>query len=135
MEYKTVLTTCTHCGCGCSFFLEVLDGEVIGTIPCKTSPVNQGKLCIKGWNVHQFIQSEKRLKRPLLRKDGVLTEVSWDEALDFTASRLREIKEQSGSDSLAFFTSAKVTNEENYLLQKFARAAVGTNSVDHCARL
>ena len=135
MEYKTVLTTCTHCGCGCSFFLEVLDGEVIGTIPCKTSPVNEGKLCIKGWNVHQFIQSEKRLKRPLLRKDGVLTEVSWDEALDFTASRLREIKESSGSDSLAFFTSAKVTNEENYLLQKFARAAVGTNSVDHCARL
>ena len=135
MEYKTVLTTCTHCGCGCSFYLEVLDGEVIGTIPCKTSPVNEGKLCIKGWNVHQFIQSEKRLKRPLLRKDGVLEEVSWDEALDFTASRLSEIKETSGSDSLAFFTSAKATNEENYLLQKFARAAVGTNSVDHCARL
>jgi len=135
MDYKTVLTTCTHCGCGCSFYLEVLDGEIIGTIPCKTSLVNEGKLCIKGWNVHQFIQNDKRLKKPLLRKDGSLTEVSWDEALDFTASKLKEIKETNGSNSIAFFTSAKVTNEENYLLQKFARAAVGTNSVDHCARL
>lgn len=135
MDYKTVLTTCTHCGCGCSFYLEVLDEEIIGTIPCKTSPVSEGKLCIKGWNVHQFIQNEKRLKKPLLRKKGALTEVSWDEALDFTASKLKEIKETSGSDSIAFLTSAKVTNEENYLLQKFARAAVGTNNVDHCARL
>jgi len=135
MDYKTVLTTCTHCGCGCSFYLEVLDGEIIGTIPCKTSLVNEGKLCIKGWNVHQFIQNDKRLKKPLLRKDGSLTEVSWDEALDFTASKLKEIKETNGSNSIAFFTCAKVTNEENYLLQQFAKAAVGTNSVDHCARL
>ena len=135
MNYSTVLTTCTHCGCGCNFYLEVLDGLIIDTIPCKTSPVNEGKLCIKGWNVHEFIQSPKRLTKPLLRKDGVLTEVSWDEALDYTASRLKEIKESSGSDSIAFLTSAKVTNEENYIVQKFARAAVGTNSVDHCARL
>jgi predicted molibdopterin-dependent oxidoreductase YjgC len=71
----------------------------------------------------------------LLRKNGTLTEVSWDEALDYTASRLREIKENNGSDSIAILASAKVTNEENYLLQKFARAAVGTNTVDHCARL
>ena len=135
MDYRTVLTTCTYCGCGCNFYLEVLDGQIIGTIPCKTSPVNEGKLCIKGWNVHEFIQSEKRLTKPLVRKKGTLTEVSWDEALDYTASRLKEIKEASGSDSIGFLASAKVTNEENYLLQKFARAAVGTNSVDHCARL
>lgn len=135
MNYSTVLTTCTHCGCGCNFYLEVMDGRIIDTIPCKTSPVNEGKLCIKGWNVHEFIQSPKRLKKPLLRKDGVLTEVSWEEALDYTVSRLKEIKESSGSDSIAFLTSAKVTNEENYIVQKFARAAVGTNSVDHCARL
>lgn len=135
ISYKTVLTTCTYCGCGCNFFLEVLDGKVIGTIPCKTSPVNEGKLCIKGWNVHEFVQNEKRLKSPLLRKNGKLEAVSWDEALDFTASRLRQIKESSGPDSIGFLTSAKVTNEENYLLQKFARAGVGTNNVDHCARL
>ena len=135
MDYKTVLTTCTYCGCGCNFYLEVLDGQIVGTIPCKTSPVNEGKLCVKGWNVHEFVQSEKRLTQPLLRKNGALTEVTWEEALEFTASKLRELKKNYGSDSLAFLSSAKVTNEENYLLQKFARAGVGTNNVDHCARL
>jgi len=135
MDFKTVLTTCTHCGCGCGFYLEVLDGQVIDTIPCKTNPVSQGKLCIKGWNVHEFIQSPKRLKAPLVRKNGELEEVSWDEALDYTVSKLKSIKESDGGDAIAFLTSAKVTNEENYLLQKFARAAVGTNNVDHCARL
>ena len=135
MDYRTVLTTCTYCGCGCGFYLEVLDGQIIDTIPCKTSPTNQGKLCIKGWNVHEFVQSPNRLTAPLIRKEGRLVEVSWDEALDYTASRLKEIKDSAGSDSIAFFSSAKVTNEENYLLQKFARAAVGTNNVDHCARL
>jgi predicted molibdopterin-dependent oxidoreductase YjgC len=135
MEYKTVLTTCTYCGCGCNFYLEVLDGQIIDTIPCKTSPVSEGKLCIKGWNVHEFVQSPKRLKQPLIRKNGALAEVSWNEALDFTVSRLKEIKAAHGSDSIAFLASAKVTNEENYLIQKFARAAVGTNNIDHCARL
>ncbi len=135
MDYRTVLTTCTYCGCGCGFYLEVLDGQIIDTIPCKTSPTNQGKLCIKGWNVHEFVQSPNRLTAPLIRKEGRLVEVSWDEALDYTATRLKEIKDSAGSDSIAFLSSAKVTNEENYLLQKFARAAVGTNNVDHCARL
>jgi len=135
MDYRTVLTTCTYCGCGCNFYLEMLDGEPIGTIPCKTSPVNEGKLCIKGWNVHEFIRNKGRLTTPLLRKNGKLEEATWDEALDFTASRLKEIKEKNGADSIGFLTSAKVTNEENYLLQKFARAAVGTNNIDHCARL
>ncbi len=135
MDYKTVLTTCTHCGCGCGFYLEVLDGQVIDTIPCKTNPVSQGKLCIKGWNVHEFIQSPKRLTAPLIRKNGELVEVSWDEALDYTVSKLKSIKESDGGDAIAFLASAKVTNEENYLFQKFARAAVGTNNVDHCARL
>jgi predicted molibdopterin-dependent oxidoreductase YjgC len=135
MEYKTTLTTCPYCGCGCGFYLEVLDGQLVGTIPSKTSPVNKGKLCIKGWNVHEFIQHKNRLTRPLVRKNGTLEEVSWDEALDYTADKLRQIKETSGPDSIAFFASAKVTNEENYLLQKFARAGVGTNNIDHCARL
>ena len=135
MDYRNTLTTCTYCGCGCNLFLESLDGKLTGTIPCKTHPVNEGKLCIKGWNVHQFVQSEKRLKKPLLRKDGKLTEVGWDEALDFVSLKLKEIKQANGADSVGFFASAKVTNEENYLMQKFARAAIGTNSIDHCARL
>ena len=135
MDYRTVLTTCTYCGCGCGLYLEVLEGRVVGAIPCKTSPLNEGSLCIKGWNIHEFIHSPKRLTQPLMRKNGALTPVSWDEALDFTATRLREIRDANGNDSIAFLTSARVTNEENYLLQKFARAAVGTNNVDHCARL
>lgn len=135
MNYETVLTTCTYCGCGCGLLLEVLDGEVLGTLPQKDHPVNEGKLCIKGWNAHEFIHNEGRLKKPLVRKDGFLEETSWEEAFDLVASRLLNIKEGSGPDGIAGLTSAKCTNEENYLFQKWMRAAVGTNNVDHCARL
>ena len=85
--------------------------------------------------MHEFIRNEGRLTAPLIRKNGKLEETTWDEALDYTASKLKAIKEQDGADSIGFLTSARVTNEENYLLQKFARAGVGTNNVDHCARL
>lgn len=135
VHYETVLTTCTYCGCGCGLLLEVLDGEVVGTLPQKDHPINQGKLCIKGWNVHQFIQDQGRLKTPLIRKDGPLEEASWEEAFDLVASRLLKMKSGNGPDSIAGLTSAKCTNEENYLFQKWMRAVVGTNNVDHCARL
>ncbi len=135
MDYKTTLTVCPYCGCGCNFYLETIDGKLVGTKPSATSAVNQGKLCVKGWKVHEFVQSPRRLTTPLLRKEGKLVEASWDEALDFVATRLQEIKQKHGPDSIGFFASAKVTNEDNYLLQKFARAAVGTNNIDHCARL
>ncbi len=135
MNYETVLTTCTYCGCGCGLLLEVLDGEVLGTLPQKDHPVNEGKLCIKGWNAHEFIHNEGRLKKPLVRKEGFLEETSWEEAFDLVASRLLNIKVGSGPDGIAGLTSAKCTNEENYLFQKWMRAAVGTNNVDHCARL
>jgi len=135
MEFKTVLTTCPYCGCGCGIVLEVLDGKLVGALPSKTTPVNEGKLCIKGWTVHEFVTSPKRLAKPMVRKDGTLKDVSWDEALEMAATRLREIKEKHGPDSIAMFSSAKCTNEENYLLQKFCRAAIGTNNIDHCARL
>jgi formate dehydrogenase alpha subunit len=115
--------------------LEVTDGQLTGTFPSKSNPMNEGKLCIKGWNVHEFVQSPARLKSPMIRKNGELVETSWDEALDFAASKLREIKETHGGDSLAFLTSAKCSNEENYLFQKFCRAGFGTNNIDHCARL
>ena len=135
MNYKTTRTVCPYCGCGCSFNLLSLDGRLVGTMPAKNSPVNQGKLCVKGWNVHEFVQSPRRLKTPLLRRDGQLTPATWDAALDFAAGRLSQIREAHGPDAIGFFASAKVTNEENYLIQKFARAGVGTNNVDHCARL
>ncbi len=135
MDYKLVPTICPYCGCGCSFYLEVLDGQLIGTLPNKTAPVNEGKLCVKGWNVHEFVVSPNRLTQPLIRRGAELQPASWEEALDWTASRLRTIRDTYGPDSIAFLTSAKCTNEENYLLQKFARAGVGTNNIDHCARL
>ena len=135
MDLNFVRTTCPYCGCGCEFLLETLDGKLVSTIPSKTNAMNQGKLCIKGWNAHEFVQNPKRLTKPMIRKDGELVEAEWDEALDFAATRLREIRDTHGSDALAFLTSAKCTNEDNYVFQKFCRVGFGTNNIDHCARL
>ncbi len=84
MDYRFVKTTCPFCGCGCQMLLEVLDGKLIGTVPLKKAPMNDGKLCIKGWNAHEFVHSPNRLTTPLVRKNGALQAASWDEALDFT---------------------------------------------------
>ena len=135
MDLRTVYTTCSYCGCGCGILLEVLNEEVIGSLPVKTHPVSEGSLCIKGWNIHEFIGSDQRLKTPLLRKNGELQPASWDEAMTAAADGLKKVAEKYGPDAVAVLASAKVTNEENYLIQKFARAAIGTNNVDHCARL
>ncbi len=135
MNYKNVLTTCPFCGVGCGLYLQVLDGKVVGVLPDKSHPLSQGSLCVKGWNAHSFIYHKDRLTAPLIRKDGKLVQAGWDEAIDLVARRLSEIKSRHGPDSIAFLSSAKATNEENYLLQKFARAVIGTNNVDHCARL
>jgi predicted molibdopterin-dependent oxidoreductase YjgC len=135
MDFRTVYTTCSYCGCGCGILLEVLNEEVISSLPVKTHPVSQGSLCIKGWNIHEFIGSDQRLKKPMLRKGGELAPVSWDEAMDAAATGLKNVVAKYGPDAVAVLASAKVTNEENYLIQKFTRAAIGTNNVDHCARL
>jgi predicted molibdopterin-dependent oxidoreductase YjgC len=113
----------------------VLDGEIVGVLPAKEHPVSQGKLCIKGWNAASFIYHPDRLKTPLIRRGDDFEEATWDEALSLVAERLSTIKVESGPNSIGFLSSAKCTNEENYLLQKFARAVLGTNNVDHCARL
>ena len=97
MEFRTVLTTCPYCGCGCGLLLEVLDGKLIGTLPSKTSPVNEGRLCVKGWTVHEFVMSPNRLTKPLVRKGEGLHESSWNEALSLAATRLKEIKEKNVS--------------------------------------
>jgi predicted molibdopterin-dependent oxidoreductase YjgC len=135
MDYKIIPSTCSYCGCGCGVLFQVLDGRLVGTLPMKTHPVNQGKLCIKGWNLHEHVISDKRLTSPMVKKDGKLQEASWDEAIRTTAERLQTIIKAHGPDSVGVLVSAKITNEENYLAQKFARAVVGTNNVDHCARL
>jgi predicted molibdopterin-dependent oxidoreductase YjgC len=135
LKYKNVLTTCPYCGTGCNFFLQVLNDEIVGILPSKSHPVSQGKLCIKGWTANEFLTSKDRLTRPLLRRGGELVPVSWEEALDKIAGNFQECKEKYGPDSLAVLSSAKCTNEENYLMMKFTRAVLGTNNIDHCARL
>ena len=135
MEYRSVASICPYCGAGCGLYLEVLDGAIVGVLPRKSSPVNQGGLCIKGWNAHAFVGHAERLTQPLIRHEGKLEPASWEEALDLTAERLGALRATGSPDCLAVLASAKATNEENYLVQKFARAVLGTNNLDHCARL
>lgn len=130
-----VMTICNYCGCGCGVYLSVNNNHVVGSYPSKNHPISRGNLCSKGWHLHQFIHSKNRLSKPLLRKNGSLVPVSWQEALDVTAQALLKSKENYGPDSIGVLASAKCTNEENYLLQKLTRAGFGTNNIDHCARL
>ena len=134
-EVTKVKTTCPYCGCGCNFDLNVRDSKVIGVTSNETSPVNGRHLCVKGRFGYDFIHSSDRLTSPLIKKDGDFVEVSWEEALSYVASRLKEIKAKDGGDAMAALTSARCTNEENYLMNKLARVAFGTNNIDHCARL
>jgi len=135
MNYQNVLTTCVYCGAGCGLYVQVLDGEIVGVLPVKEHPISRGQLCIKGWNATGFVHHPERLKTPLIREGDGFREATWDEALDLVAERLAAIRDEFGPDAIGFLASAKCTNEENYLLQKFARAVIGTNNVDHCARL
>ncbi len=135
MNCKFIPSICSYCGTGCGILFEVIDGKIVSTLPLKSYPVNQGKLCIKGWNLHEYINSFMRLKAPLIKEDGRFFKTTWDEAVNYTAKKLNKIKNEFGPDSIGVLVSAKITNEENYLAQKFARAALGTNNVDHCARL
>jgi len=128
------LTTCTFCGVGCGLYLETAANRMAGVYPSMSHPANKGKICIRGWHVHEVTSSPDRLKRPLLKsKDGQFAEVTWEEALAFIASRLKEVKAKYGPDSIAFLNSPRCSNEESYLLQKLARAVIGTNNVDHGA--
>jgi formate dehydrogenase alpha subunit len=132
---KAVTTICPYCGCGCQLDLHVRDGRVSMVGSNFDGPANRGSLCAKGRFGHQFIHSPDRLTTPLIREGSRFREATWADALDLVAARLRETIGRYGPDAVAVAASAKATNEENYLLQKLARAAIGTNNVDHCARL
>jgi formate dehydrogenase major subunit len=127
------LTTCTFCGTGCGIYLETAGNRIVGAYPSMSHPANKGKICVRGWHVHEVASSPNRLTSPLLRSNGRLQKVSWAEALDFVASRLTEIRGQYGPDSIAFLDSPRCSNEEAYLTQKLARAIVGTNNAHHGA--
>ncbi len=135
MECKFIPSVCSYCGTGCGVLFEVVNGKIKKTLPMKSHPVNQGKLCIKGWNLHEHVNSFMRLKSPLIRENGRLQTATWNEAIQITAENLKKISDTHGPDSIGVLVSAKITNEENYLAQKFTRAVIGTNNVDHCARL
>ncbi len=135
MNCEFVPSICSYCGTGCGVLFEVIDGKITSTLPNKSYPVNQGKLCIKGWNLHEYINSFMRLKAPLVKEDGRFQKTTWNEAINHAAQNFNRIKDESGPDAIGVLVSAKVTNEENYLAQKFTRATIGTNNVDHCARL
>ena len=134
-ETRKVRTTCPYCGAGCQLQLKVKgDTLVEATSEADLAP-NYGALCVKGRFAFNFSQDKERLTTPLVRRDGELVEASWDEAYDVIAERMNKVKEEFGPDSIAGFSCARATNEENFLMQKFMRTVIGTNNIDHCARL
>ena len=134
-EFEKIKTTCNYCGCGCNFDFNVKEGKVVKVTSNPESIVNGINLCAKGRFGYDYIHHKDRLTTPLIRKKGKLKKASWEEAYQLISSKFTQIKKENGSDSLAVLSSAKCTNEENYLLMKFGRAVLGTNNVDHCARL
>jgi len=129
---REVKTTCPYCGVGCQMYLGIKDEQVIKVSGERDNDVNRGHLCIKGrFGIAEYVTHPERLTQPLVRKNGELAEVTWDEALSEVAAKLSRYQ----PDEVAVISSAKCTNEENYILQKFARAVLGTQNVDHCARL
>ncbi len=132
---KKVLTTCGYCGCGCNFYAHVAQERIVNISPKADHPVNKGMLCAKGWLGHDFATHPARLTAPQLRQeDGSFREATWSEALDFVAEKLRHTRAKN-PDSFALFSSARCTNEENYLAAKLCRAVMGSPHIDHCARL
>ncbi len=125
-------TVCPFCGTGCGILLGARKGKVVSARGARDSTVNKGVLCVKGrFGSFDYVNHKDRLTTPMIRKDGELVEASWDEALDLVATKFKAVK----PSEFGAFTSAKVANEDNYLLQKFTRAVMKTNSIDHCARL
>jgi formate dehydrogenase alpha subunit len=132
---ETVTTVCPYCGCGCSITLGIKDGQVVQSRPAPDSPVNPGTLCVRGSYGYDFIHSTERLESPMIKGEEGFRKATWDEALSLAADELKRIKKEHGANALAVFGSTRCTNEENYLLQMFARAVLGTNNIDNSSRL
>jgi predicted molibdopterin-dependent oxidoreductase YjgC len=132
---REVRTICPYCGVGCGLILQANNGQLVGLKPDKDHPISKGTLCPKGATAHEFVHHPDRLQTPLLRKNGRLIEVSWDEAYDYIVREFRRLQSTYGRDSVAVISSTRATVEENYLAQKFARAVLGTNNIDQCQRI
>jgi len=137
MNTRFIPSICSYCGCGCGVLFHVAGERILSTQPNPASPVSRGKLCIKGWSLHEHVHAPGRLTRPLMRQDrgADLAPASWENALTRLAQGLKDAVATHGPNSVAMLASARISNEENYLAQKFMRVVIGTNNVDHCARL
>ena len=133
LRIRRTKTVCTYCGVGCSFDVWTKDRHILKVEPLD-GPTNGISTCVKGKFGWDFVNSPDRLTKPLIREGGKFREASWEEALDLVARKFAEIKAKNGPDSLAFVSSSKCTNEESYLMQKLARAVIGTNNMDNCSR-
>jgi predicted molibdopterin-dependent oxidoreductase YjgC len=134
-EGTRVRTTCGYCGVGCQLWLHVKDNRIIKVTGVEDVGPNYGSLCVKGRFGYDFVGHPDRLKTPLIREGEGFREASWDEALGLVAARLGAIRAAGGANAVGVLSSARASNESNYLLQKFARGVLKTNNVDHCARL
>ena len=132
---ETTRTICTYCGVGCNLDISTNNGEILSIQAPYDAEVNQGHTCLKGRYAFKFYDHPERLNSPMIKRDGVFEKVSWDEVYNYIAEKLNGYKEEFGADSIAGISSSRCTNEENYLMQKFIRAVVGTNNIDGCARV
>lgn len=133
-DVTKVQATCPYCGVGCQINYLVKEGRIVGAEAVMDS-VNNGLLCVKGRFGYHYVQHESRIRTPLIKKNGKMEPATWDEALDLIKSKLGDIKEKNGGEAITFFGTGKGNLEGNYMLQKFARAVIGSNSIDVCARL
>jgi formate dehydrogenase alpha subunit len=135
MRINTTATICPFCGVGCGLGLRVHGGHATGVEALPLHPVSAGRLCAKGWNAAFGIEPGARVTTPLIREHGRLRPASWNEALDLVAGELKSFLSIDGPDALGVISSARATNEDNYAAQKFARVALGSPNIDHCARI
>jgi formate dehydrogenase alpha subunit len=131
----TASTICPYCGCGCGITFYVKDNRIVRAVPDMDNSLNHSTLCVRGSYGYDFVHSQERLVSPLIKENGEFVEVSWEKAIKNVAEQFTRINKEHGSDSMALFGSSKCTNEENYLIQKFARCVLGTNNVDNGSRL
>ncbi|MCK6257269.1 formate dehydrogenase subunit alpha [Fictibacillus sp. KIGAM418] len=131
---KKTKTVCTYCGVGCSFDIWTKGREILKVEPQAEAPANGISTCVKGKFGWEFVNSEERLTKPLIREAAGFREAEWDEAISLIAEKFSEIKKDHGADALGFISSSKCTNEEAYLMQKLGRAVIGTNNIDNCSR-
>lgn len=135
-DLKPVNTICAYCGVGCNLAVySDKNNTIVLANAVSGNRVNNGRICVKGKFGYEYVNSPERLTMPLIRENGGFKETTWEHAIEFTAKRLTEIREKHGPDSIGVLGSSRCTNEDNYLVQKFARAVIGTNNVDNCARL